>query len=80
MSTMRIKNMKTKDKITDSNKNAGLPCICNRPHTIIICNSCGFWTRGRVRAHCPQHPTVVFLHDYSQCPRCKSYTDMLTEI
>ncbi|XP_029662466.1 uncharacterized protein CG13380 [Formica exsecta] len=55
-------------------------CICYRPHSNIICHGCGFWTRGRVRYCCPQHPKIVFLYDYAQCPRCKSYDFMLTEI
>ncbi|XP_014477831.1 PREDICTED: uncharacterized protein CG13380 [Dinoponera quadriceps] len=55
-------------------------CICYRPHSNIICNRCGFWIKGRVRYYCPQHPKIVFLHDHHQCPRCKSYDFMLTEI
>ncbi|XP_011329538.1 uncharacterized protein LOC105274801 [Ooceraea biroi] len=55
-------------------------CICYRPHCNIICNGCGFWTKGRVRYMCPQHPKIVFLHDHAQCPRCRSYSFMLTEI
>ncbi|XP_036145286.1 uncharacterized protein CG13380 isoform X2 [Monomorium pharaonis] len=59
---------------------ASSECICYRPHSNVICNGCGFWSRGRVRNSCPQHPKIVFLHDYDQCPRCKSYDFMLTEI
>jgi len=124
-------------------------CICYRPHSNIICNSCRFWTKGRVRYTCPEHSKVsiitwcvafednnfckarsniitlcfviisdrfnvmivtitlfmflllyrvmyyyhhiiiqfflyliqiVFLHDYTQCPRCKSHDFMLSEI
>jgi len=42
-----------------SNSNASLECICYRPHSNIICNGCGFWTKGRVRYCCPQHPKVT---------------------
>lgn len=41
------------------NSNASSECICYRPHSNIICNGCGFWTRGRVRYCCPQHPKVL---------------------
>ncbi|XP_024894137.1 uncharacterized protein LOC112468940 [Temnothorax curvispinosus] len=62
------------------NSDAASECICYRPHSNIICNGCGFWTKGRVRYCCPQHPKIVFLHDHAQCPRCRSYDFMLTEI
>ncbi|XP_011878180.1 PREDICTED: uncharacterized protein CG13380 [Vollenhovia emeryi] len=68
-------------RITEKDdSNEPLKCICFRPYSHIICNGCGFWTKGRVRHDCPQHPKIVFLYDHSQCPRCKSYAFMLTEI
>lgn len=39
--------------------NAFSECICYRPYSNIICNGCGFWTKGRVRHCCPQHPKVI---------------------
>ncbi|XP_011139038.1 uncharacterized protein LOC105182931 [Harpegnathos saltator] len=63
-----------------NNPNASSECICYRPHSNIICNGCGFWTKGRVRYYCPEHPKIVFLHDHEQCPRCRSYDFMLTEL
>lgn len=43
------------------NSNASSECICYRPHSNIICNCCGFWTKGRVRYCCPQHPKVTIV-------------------
>lgn len=54
-------------------------CLCDRPHCFVLCNACGYWTKGRVRYFCPIHPQTIFLFDISQCPRCKSYEYMLTE-
>ncbi|XP_076222476.1 uncharacterized protein CG13380 isoform X3 [Nomia melanderi] len=54
-------------------------CLCYRPHCFVLCNVCGYWTRGRVRYFCPVHPQTVFLFDIAQCPQCKSYGFMLTE-
>lgn len=53
-------NMKILAK-NSPNTNASLECICYRPHSTIICNGCGFWTKGRVRYSCPQHPKVSTL-------------------
>ncbi|XP_076249350.1 uncharacterized protein CG13380-like [Calliopsis andreniformis] len=55
-------------------------CLCNRPHCFVLCNVCGYWTKGRVRYCCPLHPQTIFLFDISQCPQCKSYGFMLTEL
>ncbi|CAK9800990.1 hypothetical protein ANTQUA_LOCUS2656 [Anthophora quadrimaculata] len=54
-------------------------CLCNRPHCFVLCNVCGYWTKGRVRYFCPIHPKIVFLFDIAQCPQCKSYGFMLSE-
>ncbi|XP_043588599.1 uncharacterized protein CG13380 [Bombus pyrosoma] len=54
-------------------------CLCHRPYTVVLCNVCGYWTKGRVRYFCPIHPQVVFLFDIPQCPQCKSYGFMLSE-
>lgn len=43
----------------NDNSKASMECICYRPHSNIICNRCGFWTKGRVRYCCPQHPKVL---------------------
>lgn len=55
-------------------------CLCIRPHRIVICNVCGYWTMGRVRYFCPVHPQTIFLFDIPQCPQCKAYGFMMTEI
>lgn len=54
-------------------------CLCYRPYCFVLCNVCGFWTKGRVRYFCPIHPQTVFLFDITQCPQCKSYGHMLSE-
>lgn len=36
-------------------------CLCYRPHCLVLCNVCGFWTKGRVRYFCPIHPQVCFI-------------------
>ncbi|PBC26768.1 hypothetical protein APICC_01080 [Apis cerana cerana] len=54
-------------------------CLCNRPHGFVLCNVCGYLTKGRVRYFCPIHPQTIFLLDIAQCPQCKSYGFMLSE-
>ncbi|CAL7938854.1 unnamed protein product [Xylocopa violacea] len=54
-------------------------CLCHRPYSFVLCNVCGYWTKGRVRHFCPIHPQTVFLLDITQCPQCKSCGFMLTE-
>jgi len=49
----------TAREVPSSNESS--ECICYRPHSNIICNGCGFWTRGRVRYCCPQHPKVTVI-------------------
>ncbi|XP_078039909.1 uncharacterized protein LOC144471592 [Augochlora pura] len=54
-------------------------CLCNRPHSYVLCNVCGYLTTGRVRYFCPVHPQTIFLLDIAQCPQCRTYGYMLTE-
>ncbi|XP_026674846.1 uncharacterized protein CG13380 isoform X2 [Ceratina calcarata] len=54
-------------------------CICFRPYAFVICNVCGYWTKGRIRYFCPFHPQTIFLCDITQCPQCKCYSHMLSE-
>lgn len=63
-----IKNMESNEYIVknriltkDSSDTNTSECICYRPHSNIICNCCGFWTKGRVRYSCPLHPKVSIL-------------------
>jgi hypothetical protein len=35
-----------------------ITCECTRPNTTVHCNVCGYVTVGRIRKHCPRHPTV----------------------
>ena len=45
-----------------------------RPLKYVICRMCGFVIKeSRIRKHCPEHPTHLYLLDQSHCPnkRCK---------
>lgn len=33
-------------------------CLCCRPKLHVLCKSCGWICRGRIRYRCPQHPNV----------------------
>ena len=46
--------------------------FCNRPPADVVCNSCGYTFRGRVRQHCKKHTDTILLMDHSTCPKCFS--------
>lgn len=60
--------MQTENKVTARGRGIALShlppgkCLCNRPHCFVLCNVCGYWTKGRVRYFCPVHPQVCLLH------------------
>uniref|UniRef100_A0A0A9WU60 Uncharacterized protein n=1 Tax=Lygus hesperus TaxID=30085 RepID=A0A0A9WU60_LYGHE len=47
-------------------------CLCYRNPCYIACDefNCNYTGIGRVRRRCPCHPTVTFLLDLPQCPKC----------
>ncbi|KAF6214468.1 hypothetical protein GE061_009211 [Apolygus lucorum] len=61
-------------------------CLCYRPPCYIACDefNCNFTGIGRVRSRCPNHPTVTFLLDLPQCPKClgsiREYPDRIVPI
>lgn len=59
--------LKNHIKYNQKGPNASSECICYRPHSNIICNGCGFWTKGRVRYYCPQHPQVLYNKIVLEC-------------
>ncbi|KDR09017.1 hypothetical protein L798_01143 [Zootermopsis nevadensis] len=54
-------------------------CVCTRPDTNVLCNVCGYITKGRIRKTCPKHKLTLYLMDIQQCPRCKAYSFMMQE-
>nr|XP_029731156.1 uncharacterized protein CG13380-like [Aedes albopictus] len=55
-------------------------CICERPHTKVVCSVCHFATFGRALRPCKAHPNVYFLMDFSYCPKCKQSCRYLKEV
>ncbi|KAK0083194.1 hypothetical protein PV325_009181 [Microctonus aethiopoides] len=54
-------------------------CLCCRPKLHVLCKSCGWICRGRIRYRCPQHPNVIFINDYGMCPKCGLPDNKLAE-
>nr|KAG5694911.1 hypothetical protein BaRGS_025072 [Batillaria attramentaria] len=45
---------------------------CQRPLQVVMCCSCGFTCRGRIRKTCPVHLNSIYLMDMDSCPSCNS--------
>ena len=55
------------------------PCPCIRDKQTVLCQSCGHYFQGRVKAVCALHPRAIFLLDVSSCPQCRAGVESLKE-
>lgn len=54
-------------------------CICQRPHAVVLCHVCGWYSRCRLMKPCREHPNTRFLLDLTACPRCRALSHLMSE-